>query len=143
MLREHDDFFTKEAEMKTLFILALFMVSMATVFFGCTEDPDKMLKITNALYLDIKTVVTDPEIKPMIPDKTVERLVVVEQVYLKAASALKSNKSDAQRPLATIVGCADEILDIIGTLVLDGSYDRQLAAIRLSVKILKNHLQLE
>jgi len=130
--------------MKNLFfILALIMVSMATVFFGCTEDPDKMLKTTNALYLDIKTVVTDPEIKPMIPDKTIERLAVVEQVYLKAANTLSLNGSETQKPLTTIVGCADEILDIIGTLVLDGRYDRQLAAIRFSVKILKNHLQME
>jgi len=125
----------------------ILMIIMSLIFYSCLEDRERVVKTTNAVYLDIKTVVTDPEIKPMIPEKTLDRLAVVEQVYLKAANALQFPEADNTKPntkpLGAIVYCADEILGIIDSLVLDGRYERQIAAIRLSIKILKNHLPIE
>jgi hypothetical protein len=129
---------------KRYFTLAFALVIIISgIFYGCTEDREKMVRTTNAIYLDIKTVVTDPTVKPMIPEKTLGRLVVVEQVYLNAAKTLKEPGIDSAEPLTIIINCADEILDTINILVLDEKYEKQLAVIRFSIKILKNHLQME
>jgi hypothetical protein len=120
----------------------LFAFLIAGIFLGCT-DSKEILKTTNALYLDIKTVVTDPAIQPGISTETLDKLVVIEQNYLMAALKLQEMGDGNKEPLSIIIGCGDEILGIIDTLVLDGKYERQISAIRLSIKILKNHLQLE
>lgn len=120
----------------------LFAFLIAGIFLGCT-DSKEILKTTNALYLDIKTVVTDPAIQPGISTEALDKLVVIEMNYLMAASKLKEVGAADMKPLSVIISCADEILGILDALVLDGKYERQISAIRLSIKILKNHLQLE
>ncbi len=129
--------------MKLRFYLTILLgFLIAGIFMGCT-DSKEVLKTTNALYLGIKTVVTDPAIQPDISTETLGRLGEIEQRYLMAASKLQAAGEEDVSSLSIIIGCGDEILGIIDTWVLDGKYERQISAIRLSIKILKNHLQIE
>ena len=119
-------------------------MALPLCFFGCKEDTKKIVAVTNALYLDIKSIVTDPDIKPMIQPGVIERLEELEHIYLSAANSLKeAGPGDTKPATKILIACADEVLSIICNMAFDGAYDKQIAAIRLSIKILQNHLQIE
>jgi hypothetical protein len=118
------------------FLLALALVLPLT---GCNQD---IFKTADALYLDIKVLVLDEDIRPLIPDKTMERLARVEKAYL-SASKLKAVAPDNIRPLELLIACADEILLLLDDLDLGERHERHIAAVRISVKVLRNHIQLE
>lgn len=123
-----------------LFIMLAFALVLSGVFaMGCNQD---VFQTADTLYLDIKTIVTDEEVMPLIPDKTMEHLAVVEKVYL-SATKLKDVDPNDIKPFELLIACADEILSLMDDLQLGEKYDKPLAAIRISVKMLRNHIKLE
>lgn len=121
-----------------LFLVAVALVTMAWITTGC-RDTEKIIKTSNALYLDIKTIVTDPEVAAGIPPATMERLADLERTYLEAVQVLR-DRPDSAEPLDMLVFCADEILTIINGTPMTGKYQSAVAAIRISIGILRNHL---
>lgn len=126
------------------FITTFFILVMVVILLGCNMDKDKILSETNSIYLDIKTVVTDPAVSVLIPEKQMEKLAAAEQKYLKAVALLKNTESidtdNGKVTLKTIIECADTILEVIDALDLVGRYQAEIAAARVSIKVLKNHL---
>ncbi len=110
---------------------------------GCKMDRPKRLETINALYLDIKTIVTDPNVRPLIPDDKIADLAALERIYLEAVMRLEESKDPEDKvDLTVIVDCGSALLGIIDELVLDGKYNKQMQAIQLGIKVLSNHIKL-
>jgi hypothetical protein len=122
----------------TILVGTALLLAMAWTSTGCT-DTDKIIKTSNALYLDIKTIVTDPEVAAGIPPSTMARLADLERNYLEAVQVLR-DRPESTEPLDVLVYCADEILIIINGAPLPAGYQSAVAAIRISIGILRNHL---
>ncbi len=121
--------------------VAIILVFVMAFGIGCQTSRPKRLETINALYLDIKTIITDPAIKPMIPPGKLKRLADLERKYLAAVSRLKASKvPDDKVDLAIIAECGSKLLGIVNSLVLEGKYSKELEAIKLGVKLLRNHL---
>jgi len=120
-------------------LLALAVILMAmTVSPGCTETKD-LVKTSNALYLDIKTIVTDPEVAAGIPPETMARLASLERTYLEAANVLR-DRPESTEPMEVLAYCADEILTLLTGMTVTGKYQSAISAVRISVKLLRNHV---
>jgi hypothetical protein len=122
--------------------------ALATLFLmtGCvyTEGPqqadiDRILKTTNAIYMDIRLVVTDPEIMPMFTESELETLAELEQKYLDIVEILKQYPNDPTA-LERISWVAADILDVLEVVDFVPAARPYVAAIRISIKILRNHL---
>jgi len=133
-------------------IMFMIMMSISCVSkqVNLADNPEDLVKRTNAIYLDIKTVVTDPEVQPLLSSDTMMMLKDLEQKYLFAANALKGLEFSETDPTVTIVNCTDTILNIIDYVVLQqtntekiNKYAKHIAAVRISLKVLRNHIQLE
>jgi hypothetical protein len=120
-------------------ILAILMMAIMTTFTMACNNTDQILKTANVIYLDIKTIVTDPEVKPVISKSDWEKLAGLERTYLEATLVLKETPSD-EGALGLLVYCTDEILTMIDSIENTEKYVQAIAAIRFSVKILKNHM---
>lgn len=111
---------------------------------GCvqSEGPiteNKILKTTNSIYLDVRTVVTDSEVIPLFTEKELERLADLEKKYLQVADTLRAFPNDAEA-IEQISWIATEILMIINEVEFIEKYRPYVAAIRISIQILRNHL---
>ena len=102
------------------------------------DDAESLFKKADIMYLDIKTIVTDPAVASFIPEATMQRLSVAEQAYLKA-SALKDQ--DNETALKMLANVADEVLKLVEDLQVAEKYQAQVDAIRVVLKIIKNHIQ--
>lgn len=131
----------KTKSVSILFAAALALISLSA---GCTMDnKDKVIARTNAIYKNIKLIVTDPEIKPLISDDATTALIEAERAYLEAVQLLESSTldtDDGRSALSTIVNCADTLLTVIDGLNICGQYEPVITAARLSVGLLKNNL---
>ncbi len=122
-------------------IIAVTLVFAMALGIGCKMSRTKRLETINALYLDIKTIVTDPNVRPLIPPDKMADLAALERIYLEAVMNLEASKApDDKIDLTTIVDCGSALLGIIDEIALDGKYARQLEAVQLGIKVLKNHL---
>jgi predicted RNA-binding protein with EMAP domain len=111
---------------------------------GCVQsggpvNENKILKTTNSIYLDVRTVVTDPEVMPLFTAEELERLADLERKYLEAAKRMKAFPEDAEA-IEQISWIATEILTIIGEVESIEKYQPYVAAIRISIQVLRNHL---
>jgi hypothetical protein len=127
---------------KLLAVLAV----MVLVFAGCigtqSGDPvteNKVLKTADAIYRDIRIVVTDPEIQPMFSPKELEQLASLEDRYLDGVDVLKQYPDDAEA-IQKISYLATEVLDIFEQVTFVDKARPYVAAIRISIQILRNHL---
>jgi hypothetical protein len=127
---------------KTLAVLAI----VALCFAGCigtqSGDPvteNKVLKTADAIYRDIRIVVTDPEIKPMFSPKELEQLAELEDRYLAVVDVLKQYPDDAEA-IQKISYLATEVLGIFEQVTFVDKARPYVAAIRISIQILRNHL---
>jgi bifunctional N-acetylglucosamine-1-phosphate-uridyltransferase/glucosamine-1-phosphate-acetyltransferase GlmU-like protein len=103
-----------------------------------TQGPASVLDVTDDLYEDIKIIVTDPDIKPLFSQATLERLQGLEEDYLEAKEVLKGYPEDAEA-LERLMYISEEILAIIG----DNKAEKlrpYIAGIRVSIQILRRHL---
>ncbi len=124
-------------------IIALTLVFAMALGIGCKMSRPKRLETINALYLDIKTIVTDPTVRPMIPPEKMAELAELERVYLETVMKLQASQvPEDQADLSVIVDCGTALLGIIDELVLDGKYNKQMQAIQLGIKVLSNHIKL-
>lgn len=130
-------------KMATVFAAGLALIAMAT---GCTESKTDIINHTNAVYKNIKVIVTDEEISAMIPDDTMAALADAERVYLEAVQVLEQSDSidsaTGRNALLTIVTCADVILKVIDTLDVLEKYEPVITAARLSVKLLRSNISI-
>jgi predicted RNA-binding protein with EMAP domain len=132
--------------MKKLMTLA-FCALMACSLAGCATpgdpfsppDINQVLQETQKIYLDVRTVVTDPEVMPLFTAEELERLADLERKYLEAAKRMKAFPEDAEA-IEQISWIATEILTIIGEVESIEKYQPYVAAIRISIQILRNHL---
>jgi hypothetical protein len=118
---------------------------LAIVGIGCVQESsgpvteNKVLKTTNAIYLDIRTVVTDPEIRPMFSPKELEKMAELEDRYLDVVDVLKQYPDDAEA-IQKISYLATEVLGIFEQVTYVEKVRPYVAAIRISIQILRNHL---
>ena len=112
---------------------------------GCTGkqsagpvDGSRTLKTANAIYLDIRTVITDPEVMTLFAPKELERLAELERQYLEVADTLRAFPDDAQA-IEKLSWIATEILVTLNQIQAE-KYRPYIAAIRISISLLKNHL---
>jgi predicted RNA-binding protein with EMAP domain len=111
---------------------------------GCVQsggpvNENKILKTTNSIYLDVRTVVTDPEVITLFTAEELERLAELEKRYLQVADTLRAFPDDAEA-IEQISWIATEILTIIGEVESIEKYQPYVAAIRISIQVLRNHL---
>jgi hypothetical protein len=130
-------------EMKR-FLLAMLMV--AFLFTGCVGvqgngpvDGNNILKTTDAIYRDIRIVVTDPEVKPMFSQKELEKMAKLEAQYLDVVETLQMYPNDSAA-IQQISWLATEVLGIFEQVAYVEKTRPYIAAIRISIQILKNHL---
>jgi len=120
-------------------VVLLVTVSFAiSIFSGCTDSPEKLFQKADVMYLDIKTIVTDPAVAVFIPEPTMQRLAIAEQVYLRASALKEQDNENALRLLANV---ADEVINLVEDLQVAEKYQPQIDAIRVVLKILRNHIQ--
>ncbi len=127
-------------EKRFCFFLIVILFSFVALF-GCKTD--EVLRSANAIYLDIKTVVTAPGVREKIPPVVMVRLAQLELIYLSAAQDIKATGVENSRPITVVVDCADEFLQIINTMALNGKYEKEIKAIGIAIDVLKNHIQRE
>ena len=119
-------------------VVIMLIAGGITLIPSCQDDAESLFKKADIMYLDIKTIVTDPAVASFIPESTMQRLSVAEQAYLKA-SALKDQ--DNETALKMLANVADEVLKLVEDLQVAEKYQAQVDAIRVVLKILKNHIQ--
>lgn len=119
------------------------LAALAIVGMGCVQPSgpvtdNKVLKTANAIYLDIRTVVTDPEVMPMFTPGEIERLADLERKYLEVADTLRAFPDDSEA-IEQLSWIAAEILYVINSVQVE-KYRPYVAAIRISIKLLRNHI---
>lgn len=132
--------------MKKLMTLA-FCALMACSLAGCATpgdpfsppDINRVLQETQKIYLDVRTVVTDPEVLPLFTDEELERLADLERRYLEVAERMKAFPEDAEA-IEQVSFIAGEILEILDEITFVEKARPYVAAIRISIGILRNHL---
>lgn len=126
-------------------VLFAFAMALIVVLPGCMDDQSKVLARTNAIYQNIRLIVTDPEVSAMIPDMAMHKLAKAERIYLEAARILENadvGSEHQQTALQTIMDCADIFLTVVDDLgKLAPQYQPAITATRLSVKLLKANIQ--
>lgn len=133
--------------MKKLFLfLAMAGLLVANMLFlGCVEESSgpitesKILKTTDAIYRDIRIVVTDPEVRPMFSQNELDKLAELEEQYLEVVEILVEYPSD-EDAIQRISWLATEVLGIFEQVTFVDKARPYIAAIRISIQILKNHL---
>ena len=123
-------------------ILAVLAV-LAIVGFGCVSSSgpvteSKVLKTANSIYLDVRTVITDPEVMPMFAPAELDRLADLERKYLEVADTLRAFPDDSEA-IEQLLWIATEILYVINSVQVE-KYRPYVAAIRISIKLLRNHI---
>jgi predicted RNA-binding protein with EMAP domain len=129
------------ANMKKLLLL-LAIICFLGIGCALSEGPvteNKILKTTQAIYMDVRTVVTDPEVITLFTAEELERMVELEKRYLQVADTLRAFPDDAEA-IEQISWIATEILTIIGDVESIEKYRPYVAAIRISIQVLRNHL---
>jgi hypothetical protein len=129
------------ANMKKLLLL-LAIICFLGIGCALSEGPvteNKVLKTADAIYRDIRIVVTDPEIQPMFSPKELEQLASLEDRYLDGVDVLKQYPDDAEA-IQKISYLATEVLDIFEQVTFVDKARPYVAAIRISIQILRNHL---
>lgn len=124
--------------MKKLFCILLILVLPSCVMTGTGSKDTSLLDVTDTLYEDIKIVVTDPDLRPLFSQETLERLQGLEEDYLEAKVVLEGYPEDAEA-LQKLMYISEEILAIIG----DNKAEKlrpYIAGIRVSIQILQRHL---
>jgi hypothetical protein len=127
--------------MKQLFAALAIVVIIGI---GCVQsngpvDTSRVLKTTHAIYLDVRTVVTDPAVMPMFAPAELQRLAELERQYLEVAERMEAYPNDAEA-IEKVSYLAGEILGIINEVAFVGKARPYIAAIRISIQILRNHL---
>ena len=116
---------------------------LTIVGFGCVQSSgpvseNKVLKTANAIYLDVRTVITDPEVMPMLAPAELDRLADLERKYLEVADTLRAFPDDSEA-IEQLSWIATEILYVINDVYVE-KYRPYVAAIRISIKLLRNHI---
>lgn len=120
-------------------LLITLIVAMA-MFTGCTTE--NVLQSAQTLYTDIKIIVTDETIKAEIPADVLTQIYALEPIYLAAVTVLETDSTN-QDALTTILNIGNRLLLIIADLEIPDKYANKITAIRLAIKVLTNHIQLE
>lgn len=123
------------------------LVALAIICFlgiGCVQsegpvNTNRVLKTTQAIYLDVRTVVTDPEVMPLFAPAELERLADLERQYLEVAERMEAFPDDGEA-IEQVSYLAGEILGIIDEVEFVDGAKPYIAAIRISIQLLKNHL---
>ena len=106
---------------------------------GPVDGKNSIIGTTDKLYVDIKTVVTDPEVRPLFSDEDMEYMAELERTYLDATATLRARPDDAEA-IQVIAGVATDILMVIKGVEFTEKYRPYVSAIRISIKILRNHI---
>ncbi len=123
-----------------MFAAALGLIALTQ---SCTDNKTTIINRTNAIYANIKLIVTDKAVSSIISDDAMGRLAEAERLYLEAVQVLESadlTSDDGKSALQTIVDCADIILTVIDTLDVLDKYEPVITAARLSVELLKTNI---
>ncbi|MGD9825771.1 hypothetical protein [Desulfobacter sp.] len=123
-----------------MFAAALGLIALIQ---SCTDNKTTIINRTNAIYTNIKLIVTDPDVSAMISEDAMRNLAEAERVYLEAVQVLENADLDSEsgkNALGIIVDCADTILVVIDALDVMEQYEPVITAARLSVKLLRTNI---
>ena len=125
--------------MKKLFAILALLALVGCNYQAGPVKADRLLKTTHAIYLDVRTVVTDPAVMPMFMPAELRQLSELERQYLEAVRILEGRPDDAAA-IEQISYLATEILMVLEQVVFVEKVRPYVAAIRISIKLLRNHL---
>jgi len=128
-------------KLKIMKIILAALVTLVITATGCTTA--QVLRSIDAAYRAVRMILTDPAVSAQISSGDMDQLADIERQYLKAADDIRNTGVDNARPLSVIVDCADEFLVVLDKLVLDGTHEREINAIGLSVRFLRKQIQRE
>ena len=117
------------------------MIFMAFIFTGCNfqsavhPTKEQFVTYADSLYLDIKTIVTDPAIRPAISKDVMDKLKEAEDLYLEAKAV---QDTVSQEPIDLLISAGKKVLEVTNILVLNEKQKAIVAGIRLSIKMLLN-----
>lgn len=123
---------------KKLLVLAIVGLFL-TGTFGCTASG--VLKAISTLHDGIKLIVNDPLVKKQIPKDRFDRLIAIDIEYNKAAADIEATGLNNASPLSIIIDCADEVLAILGDLVLGSKYKEKIEALKTPLQVLKLYVR--
>lgn len=124
------------------FIVLILLAIVVVPFLGCDQEMsvDDIFRTAEAVRADIRIIVTDQEVKPLIPVRTLEQLATAETIFLQAKRIHDEMGNEDPNAVRLLVQAADGIISVLDELVLDGKYQREIAAARVAIKVLRNHL---
>jgi hypothetical protein len=117
---------------KYLFVslLALFFAIMACL----PKEPGKTIQRTDQYYEIIKTVVTDEAISDLLTPDQIEDIHQVDESY-KSLRKLALKIEDSKNDIQAMAQCGIAICDILAELDIDDRQKKEIAAIRLGIKM--------
>lgn len=103
------------------------------------EHVEKILNTTDKIYMDIRLVITSPEVLPMFTDEELKTLVELEKRYLEVVSILREYPDDSSA-LKRISVIAEEILNVLELVSFVPAASPYVTAAKVSLRILQNHI---
>ena len=128
--------------MKTAIVF--FVMATLLTLTGCLNmngaKPSELFAQADLIYDDIKTIVTDKDVRPLISDDVLLRLKKAETIYLAAREGL--NVPGVVDPVDGLVESGQELISILDTFVLEGRYKKEIAGVRVISKVLMNRIKI-
>ncbi len=79
-------------------ITTLILIVTLLVCPGCKKTKDELLSEMDTIYIDIRTVITDESVHPLIKLETLSKLQDAEQKYLAAVAIIKKGRGETLPP---------------------------------------------
>ena len=123
--------------MSRIWLAAMVLTGLLSLF-GCDGmNKDRVIVKTNAIYKNVKVILTDPVVGERLSEERKEQLRIVERVYLEAAERLEGLESldgvEGKEILGEIVECCEILLDVIDGLEVGEEYEEVVEVVRLRV----------
>jgi len=129
--------------MKTLIVFMTIIGMLFTLtscgLNGSNITREQLFAETDLIYDDIKTIVTDKDVRPLISNNTLLRLKKAETIYLSAREGLKL--PGVADPVDLLIQSGLELVDILNTFAANGKYARQISAARVISKVMLNRIR--
>lgn len=112
---------------------------------GCDRSKESLLADMNYIYMDLRIIITDPAVLTLLSPGQLQDLKQAETSYLAAVEVLRGidaiDSDSGHVTFEIIAGCVDTILDTIDTTDIFIGHEVKVAAIRMTLKILRNHIR--
>lgn len=124
------------------FIIPLFLFVCSLFIVACDQNVsiETILNTSDCLYVDIRTIITDPAVWSSIPDEKKEELAKLESTYLLTISSLR--EADSIKGREALIVAADNVISLLETAgIIPEKYSTAITAVRISLNVLKNKIK--